>query len=163
MEKAGDGVDADFGQSVGDTVENGLAAESRALIDGDPNGNEAEVFAFEWQRIEIILESSAIIGTVISCCLGLFCVIALLIFYFGNSYFLLRDRSTPFDAPRGQNWRSDWDATLERISTPHTLTWHSFQFANQAYKEMVRWLDQLHMVNNEVPGPPIADPDQQIG
>lgn len=163
MAKAGNGVDTEFGQSIGETIDNGPDIESRALIDPDAELTEAELFAFEWKRIEIILEGSAIIASVISCCLGVFCVIGVLIFYLGNSYYLLRDRSTPFDAPRGQNWRSDWDATLERISTPHTLTWHSLQFANLAYKEMIRWLDQLHLANNEVPGPPISDSALQTG
>jgi hypothetical protein len=157
MAKAGDDVDTEFGQCG-----NGLNAESRSLIDGEKTPEEI-MFAFQWERIEIILEGSAIIASVISCCLGVFCVSGILIFYIGNTYFLLRDRSTPFDAPREQNWQSDWDATLVRISTPHTLSWHSLTYANLAYKEMVRWLDQLQLANNEVSGPPIADPEAQNG
>eukprot|EP00967_Tisochrysis_lutea_P154010 scaffold305095_cov33-Tisochrysis_lutea.AAC.1 len=137
------------------------SGESQGLMEDD-NSRE-ELFAFEWKRIEIMLEGSAIIASVITCCMGVFCLVGIIVFYAGNWYFLLRDRSTPFDAPREQNWESDWDATLERISTPHTLSWHNLQYANLAYKEMIRWLDQLHLANSEVPGPPVPGEGAQIG
>jgi len=160
MSGAGGSDGANAGDDAVD-IPDGAGAESQGLIDGDPT--PAELFSYEWKRTEIILEGGAIIASVIFCCCSCFCLIAVILFYAGNWYFILRERSTPFDAPRGQNWESDWDATLERISTPHTLTWHVLQYSNLAYKEAIRFMDQLHLADSEVGQPPLPDIASQTG